>query len=122
MIRRPPRSTRTDTLFPYTTLFRSVFPGMALSQLEISPVLAGNCAKMPPTLVAAAGFDPLRDSDRAYADALKKAGVHTVYLEYSSLPHGFLQQTAVTREADRAAGETAREFGKLVNGLRSRGR
>src|SRR3546814_4234406 len=25
MIRRPPRSTRTDTLFPYTTLFRSCF-------------------------------------------------------------------------------------------------
>src|SRR3546814_18334141 len=25
MIRRPPRSTRTDTLFPYTTLFRSIF-------------------------------------------------------------------------------------------------
>src|SRR3546814_12946822 len=27
MIRRPPRSTRTDTLFPYTTLFRSVRRG-----------------------------------------------------------------------------------------------
>src|SRR3546814_12437435 len=26
MIRRPPRSTRTDTLFPYTTLFRSYSP------------------------------------------------------------------------------------------------
>src|SRR3546814_12589084 len=26
MIRRPPRSTRTDTLFPYTTLFRSGVP------------------------------------------------------------------------------------------------
>src|SRR3546814_16851699 len=26
MIRRPPRSTRTDTLFPYTTLFRSRLP------------------------------------------------------------------------------------------------
>src|SRR3546814_8928927 len=26
MIRRPPRSTRTDTLFPYTTLFRSAPP------------------------------------------------------------------------------------------------
>src|SRR3546814_12412388 len=26
MIQRPPRSTRTDTLFPYTTLFRSVYP------------------------------------------------------------------------------------------------
>src|SRR3546814_4231202 len=28
MIRRPPRSTRTDTLFPYTTLFRSVVRGL----------------------------------------------------------------------------------------------
>src|SRR3546814_15382183 len=27
MIRPPPRSTRTDTLFPYTTLFRSTLPG-----------------------------------------------------------------------------------------------
>src|SRR3546814_3544589 len=27
MIRRPPRSTRTDTLFPYTTLFRSINGG-----------------------------------------------------------------------------------------------
>src|SRR3546814_5092115 len=30
MIRRPPRSTRTDTLFPYTTLFRSV-PGSVIT-------------------------------------------------------------------------------------------
>src|SRR3546814_7316429 len=29
MIRRPPRSTRTDTLFPYTTLFRSLHPRVA---------------------------------------------------------------------------------------------
>src|SRR3546814_2120398 len=28
MIRRPPRSTRTDTLFPYTTLFRSLDEGL----------------------------------------------------------------------------------------------
>src|SRR3546814_13208470 len=27
-LRQPPRSTRTDTLFPYTTLFRSVFAGV----------------------------------------------------------------------------------------------
>src|SRR3546814_5322256 len=35
MIRRPPRSTRTDTLFPYTTLFRSL---ASLGQAEV-PVL-----------------------------------------------------------------------------------
>src|SRR3546814_2523604 len=32
MIRRPPRSTRTDTLFPYTTLFRSYHPACAGGQ------------------------------------------------------------------------------------------
>src|SRR3546814_18046628 len=33
MIRRPPRSTRTDTLFPYTTLFRSRTTSSGLSRL-----------------------------------------------------------------------------------------
>src|SRR3546814_2145840 len=33
MIRRPPRSTRTDTLFPYTTLFRSVHAGVGADGL-----------------------------------------------------------------------------------------
>src|SRR3546814_7327535 len=33
MIRRPPRSTRTDTLFPYTTLFRSLRSNPAASSL-----------------------------------------------------------------------------------------
>src|SRR3546814_13593789 len=32
MIRRPPRSTRTDTLFPYTTLFRSQHPVIDLDR------------------------------------------------------------------------------------------
>src|SRR3546814_3488035 len=34
MIRRPPRSTRTDTLFPYTTLFRSRGDGRGRRQLR----------------------------------------------------------------------------------------
>src|SRR3546814_20001177 len=33
MIRRPPRSTRTDTLFPYTTLFRSIPPALPRKQV-----------------------------------------------------------------------------------------
>src|SRR3546814_6762368 len=35
MIRRPPRSTRTDTLFPYTTLFRSQLAGLASNQVDL---------------------------------------------------------------------------------------
>src|SRR3546814_13477365 len=34
MLRRPPRSTRTDTLFPYTTLFRSMTKGLRDLDLE----------------------------------------------------------------------------------------
>src|SRR3546814_17813665 len=41
MIRRPPRSTRTDTLFPYTTLFRSVEqPADATQDRAFTAVLA----------------------------------------------------------------------------------
>src|SRR3546814_13987829 len=39
MIRRPPRSTRTDTLFPYTTLFRSVL----LQSQQLKQALAPYC-------------------------------------------------------------------------------
>src|SRR3546814_6720594 len=34
LIRRPPRSTRTDTLFPYTTLFRSIGIGREVGQVH----------------------------------------------------------------------------------------
>src|SRR3546814_6797918 len=40
MIRRPPRSTRTDTLFPYTTLFRSVSVHYANAHTPYGPIRA----------------------------------------------------------------------------------
>src|SRR3546814_14556379 len=43
MIRRPPRSTRTDTLFPYTTLFRSligVLKGAAMFMTDLARCIA----------------------------------------------------------------------------------
>src|SRR3546814_17254675 len=48
MIRRPPRSTRTDTLFPYTTLFRSLW-GLQdrLSVGRIQYQHAGDAANQP---------------------------------------------------------------------------
>src|SRR3546814_3978602 len=48
MIRRPPRSTRTDTLFPYTTLFRSCRPCCAArgSHRQKRP---GRCAQRCPS-------------------------------------------------------------------------
>src|SRR3546814_7982153 len=48
MIPRPPRSPRTDTLFPYTTLFRSLnvgSPGMSIQELcEATMIMSDNTA------------------------------------------------------------------------------
>src|SRR3546814_8127821 len=52
MIRRPPRSTRTDTLFPYTTLFRS------LQGKTIAPVQE-MCGKLKAALDARHSSDTL---------------------------------------------------------------
>src|SRR3546814_12336257 len=58
MIRRPPRSTRTDTLFPYTTLFRSprrlgLGPPHALAQLFRALARLG---RRPALVLAVAAF------------------------------------------------------------------
>src|SRR3546814_6433977 len=57
MIRRPPRSTRTDTLFPYTTLFRS---------------RVGKIGRQPPMRPAHFGRQPktLEFSQPAHADGM----------------------------------------------------
>src|SRR3546814_12099039 len=58
MIRRPPRSTRTDTLFPYTTLFRSHAATEALVEIaDRHPVILGEGA----VHVAGDGFQLVAD-------------------------------------------------------------
>src|SRR3546814_7401260 len=47
MIRRPPRSTRTDTLFPYTTLFRSDYEAIRSVVLQGQAVSTGSSPLMP---------------------------------------------------------------------------
>src|SRR3546814_5784783 len=59
MIRRPPRSTRTDTLLPYTTLFRSFLLGVqeingALLYLNLGAEFGGLSSHEPHSLVAGA--------------------------------------------------------------------
>src|SRR3546814_5765315 len=60
MIRRPPRSTRTDTLFPYTTLFRSggVFARLGfLAAVEAGPHGVPVAARRALAVLGRAGFE-----------------------------------------------------------------
>src|SRR3546814_3886375 len=63
MIRRPPRSTRTDTLFPYTTLFRSVW--------ETVPGAQHRRRRDPGVPGSGAGHLDLGPSCRARADGAR---------------------------------------------------
>ena len=56
---------------------------------RVSPLFAESLAGLPPAFVATAGFDPLRDEGKAYADRLREAGVAVRYKCYPSLFHGF---------------------------------
>src|SRR3546814_17693018 len=68
MIRRPPRSTRTDTLFPYTTLFRSI-PVVELRHRNRNEPDADGLLPGPDGDAAATG--PIRgDRQRCAADAV----------------------------------------------------
>src|SRR3546814_711538 len=68
MLRRPPRSTRTDTLFPYTTLFRSAVTGRRGRTRPTRRVAPGRdprpAAQVPAGLSAAAPLQPQPCPDR----------------------------------------------------------
>src|SRR3546814_2308819 len=67
MIRRPPRSTRTDTLFPYTTLFRSVATakGHDLGE-DQDDVGQSDDVAAPPRPISAAEMEPEIVSDNEF--------------------------------------------------------
>jgi acetyl esterase len=87
--------------------FRSAYlPNRAdWTDWRASPLLAKSHAGLPPALVLTAGFDPLVDEGREYAEALRKAGVTVRYLEYPDMVHGFLLFGGVLDTANAAVAE-----------------
>jgi acetyl esterase len=63
---------------------------------------------LPPALVLTAGFDPLRDEGRAYADKLREAGVSTQHNCIEGSIHGFFSFGGVFAHARRAVDDSAR--------------
>src|SRR3546814_1052482 len=71
MIRRPPRSTRTDTLFPYTTLFRSLVFISGVSGSGKTSVARYFAEKHPSDINA------LPDAQREFAEATQMVAIRS---------------------------------------------
>ncbi len=89
--------------------------GVDLADLRLSPLLAKDFSGLPPAFVLTAGYDPLRDEGRAYADRLIDAGVKTTYVNYPGTIHGFFSLTRFLPQGlqanDEAAAVLAAHFG-----------
>ncbi|MBL8329575.1 MAG: alpha/beta hydrolase [Rubrivivax sp.] len=72
------------------------------SDWRASPLLAASHAGLPPALVLTAGYDPLRDEGRQYADALSAAGVPCQYVCFERQIHGFVPMGRMIDEAHTA--------------------
>jgi acetyl esterase len=67
-----------------------------------SPLLAADLSRLPPALVLTAGYDPLRDEGRQYADALSTAGNRVQYVCFERQLHGFITMGRMLDEANTA--------------------
>ena len=70
-----------------------------------SPLLAKSLAGLPPAYLITAGYDPLLDEGRAYAERLAKEGVEVAYREYPDMVHGFILFGGVLDTANAAVAE-----------------
>src|SRR3546814_4507526 len=103
MIRRPPRSTRTDTLFPYTTLFRSL---VELSDEQLDSVADG-----------------LRDDEGRWVGTSARARVvvyNTERLSEDDLPDSILDFTDPEWSGRLGWAPTNGSFQAFVTALRDR--
>src|SRR3546814_13494047 len=88
MIRRPPRSTRTDTLFPYTTLFRSY--GTVALALTHQPHF--RTVRLGPNRI-----DRARKEPRSFLRSLKRELDAKLYRRLARKPdYWFIVETSVT--------------------------
>ena len=67
------------------------------------PTNAGDLSGVAPATIVTAGFDPLRDGGKAYAEQLVRDGVATRYENYEAMVHGFMTMRDVDRTHDAIA-------------------
>jgi acetyl esterase/lipase len=82
--------------------------------LTASPGLNADLSGLPPALIYTAGFDPLVDQGRDYAEALKMAGVPVLYRCYDSLSHAFTAMSGAVPGARAAIQEIIADLRRAI--------
>ncbi len=94
--------------------FRSSYAGQP-DNPRTFPIL-GDLAATPPTILATASLDPIRDSGREYAAALVKAGADVTYMEMQGITHSFSNMRQVMPSAQQ---DIERVFAAMKLALRT---
>jgi acetyl esterase/lipase len=76
--------------------------GVDLTDPRLSPLRATDLSGLPPTHIHTAGYDPLRDEAKDYADALERAGVKVRYTCHEHMIHHFYAMAAAIPYAKMA--------------------
>src|SRR3546814_13822522 len=111
MIRRPPRSTRTDTLFPYTTLFRSGDPRHAVVEAGDPAIVAPRADRID------FGLFDAQPADHADRTAPKIEGAVIIHTENAGVISRFerpVRRVGRRRQTERR--HPAVQFGGAVIG------
>ena len=80
-----------------------------------NPLHQSDLKNLPPTVIATAGFDPVRDQGNQFAEALKKEGVKVIDYCFDNLPHSFLIFGRISRAAQKANNTIADNLAKILN-------
>src|SRR5262249_2710963 len=74
---------------------------------RLSPLAAADLSGRPRAYIVTAGFDPLKDEGKAYADKLNRAGVAAVYIDSPTMIHGFFGMSAILPTARQAIADAS---------------
>jgi acetyl esterase len=93
----------------------SYLPGPeAIQDPRASCLFAKDLTGLPPAFVLTAGFDPLRDEGKAYAEKMRAAGVAVEHVCVEGVVHGFFNMAGSLREPTRALSLAAERMKKAL--------
>ncbi|MBM86783.1 MAG: hypothetical protein CMQ41_00230 [Gammaproteobacteria bacterium] len=81
-----------------------------ITHWKASPLNAKDFSDLPPAFMISAGYDPLQDENKAYAEKLKNAGVAIKHSHYGGMIHGFLTMPGKIDKAKEGISECASEL------------